>query len=567
MPPLISFVIPAYNAENYIHNCLNSIFSQPTENFEVIIIDDGSTDATVRKVGSFTNRHNNIRLVSQKNSGQGVARNVGISHANGKYIWFVDSDDKIEENVLPRLESLIIKNSPDVVLLNFLFDYGDTRSVAKITPSHLLGRCIDPNDDESYFAAVSCWNTPPWRLLSRREHIVSNNIEFSKGVFYEDHVFAIKLMLCSTKVFIDSPVSYHYYQRADSTTKNNDKKSFDFLQVRKECLSLFDAYKVYDKFQNVVCSYILPLDFYYAHVAQEYQHDFLEKLSLDLLDKDKEFYLKVKGKASVFHLNAVEQCNTRKLNSVVSKWRKLLQILSHDGYRLLIRKISNQVHQSKDAFVRKTLSQLKRVLRSSETGNIATSSHQLYSLPKLGSNSFVEGLYIDVRVNPENRHYVTIGDDSSVAGYFVFERGLGEITIGHRTSIGSGTKIICAQEDGIQIGSNVLISWDCTIIDTNAHSLDSQIRLNDAYDWKTGLESGAMGHNKDWHDVHSKKIIIEDSAWIGFGATILKGVRIGKGAVIGAQSVVCCDVPPHTIYGGNPAKFIKNTPCGDNSDS
>jgi len=97
-------------------------------------------------------------------------------------------------------------------------------------------------------------------------------------------------------------------------------------------------------------------------------------------------------------------------------------------------------------------------------------------------------------------------------------------------------------------------------MDSNAHSLDPDIRANDAYDWKAGVDAGRIGAYKDWSQVASAPIYIEDNVWIGFECAILKGVRIGKGAVIGARSMVTRDVPPYCVYAGAPARFVSFVP-------
>ena len=102
-----------------------------------------------------------------------------------------------------------------------------------------------------------------------------------------------------------------------------------------------------------------------------------------------------------------------------------------------------------------------------------------------------------------------------------------------------------------------MISWGCTIIDTDAHSLNWNHRIKDVLDWKKGLTDGKVGAYKDWSNVTSSNIKIEDKVWIGFNSIILKGVTIGQGAVIAAGSVVTKDVPAFTLVGGNPAKIIK----------
>jgi len=190
--------------------------------------------------------------------------------------------------------------------------------------------------------------------------------------------------------------------------------------------------------------------------------------------------------------------------------------------------------------------------RASQTVGPAEYAH--YSL---GQNSRVEALSVQVRNSTERRPYLVIGESSYISGAYVFERGIGQITIGDETFIGSGSLFICAQEKGISIGNHVLISWGCTVSDTNAHSLDANVRRHDVADWLRSAREGKTGAYKNWEGVKSAPIVIEDDAWLGFGVVVLKGVTIGAGAVVGARSVVTRDVAPNTVVAGNPARVLK----------
>jgi acetyltransferase-like isoleucine patch superfamily enzyme len=169
-------------------------------------------------------------------------------------------------------------------------------------------------------------------------------------------------------------------------------------------------------------------------------------------------------------------------------------------------------------------------------------------------SSNIDGLQLFFRL-PENRTYITIGNDCLIAGAIYFENEKGNIKIGDRVFIGENTKLYCI--NGISIGSDVGIAWGCTIIDNNSHSLISQERQNDGANWKKGLEEGHESKYKDWSLVKSAPIIIKDKAWIGFNTIIMKGITIGEGAVVAAGSVVTKDVPDYAVVGGNPAKVIK----------
>lgn len=562
MEKLFSFVIPAYNCGEYIEKCILSIINNSigfADDVEIIVIDDGSKDNTKLIVESIIESNStSIQYHFRENSGQGAARNFGIKQSTGKYIWFIDSDDWIVDNSLSRIRAVLLSLKPDVLVTNFNFVYEDGTVIpSNVNIPSTVSKQISPLESESIFASVSCWNTPPWRLITKRSLINDNDISFGEGVYYEDHPYAISLMTCAKNVFVDAPVSYNYLQRSTSTTKVNDSKVFDFLQIRKQCLQIFSEAQLYDFAPNIVCDYIIPMNFIVAHVPTELQPKFLKQLSEQLTPEDEKFYVEFRGSDNVKKVKSGEISIPNAKLGIISKLIKL----RHRSFR---EKIYSRLKLSikfriKNQLMR-VISKLNQFRRRLSLNNNVGGVVQDIVLPKVGYNSVIHDVFIDIRVNRELRDYVLAGNECNISGYFVFERGLGSINIGNNTSIGSGTKIICSQDMGIKIGSNVMVSWDCTIIDTNAHSLNPDIRRNDAKDWKVGIDQGQVGVYKDWSSVVSKAIEIQDDVWVGFGSTILKGVTIGKGAVVAANSVVTSDVAPYTVVAGNPAKFVKLVP-------
>jgi glycosyltransferase involved in cell wall biosynthesis/serine acetyltransferase/ubiquinone/menaquinone biosynthesis C-methylase UbiE len=550
----ISFIIPAYNVENYISKCLDSILRQSISDIEIIVVDDGSVDSTNAILRSYEKNDSRIKVYKQKNAGQGAARTFGLKKAKGDYVWFVDADDWLVDFSLLRIVNILSKNKPDVMVINFEYTFDEKPSQpSNLTPSHLVGRIINPNDDVGNFATVSCWNTPPWRLISNRNHLIKNDIKFAQGVFYEDHPFAINLMLSASKVYVDGSISYSYYQRQDSTTKVNDRKAFDFIEIRSQCLELFRRYGVLEKFAPIVIGYIAPLNFYNAHVSSQYKQEFVDRLSENLTDYECDL---VNGYGDLLSKLFVKSIKLRELDYIAKHERmvKFKAKYSIDGLQRLISKTRNYLIFRLNSF----LLGIKNTLhRSNLHSGVDLSGRRFLSA---GMGTRLESINIDVRLNAENRVYVQVGEYSHIAGTFVFERGVGKVTIGNKTSIGGGTTLICTQEDGIKIGDHVMLSWGCTIMDSDAHSLDPSIRANDAYDWKVGLDNNRIGAFKDWSQVKSASISIEDNAWLGFEVAVMKGVTIGKGAVVGSRSVVTKNIPPYCIYAGNPAKFIKHVP-------
>lgn len=148
-----------------------------------------------------------------------------------------------------------------------------------------------------------------------------------------------------------------------------------------------------------------------------------------------------------------------------------------------------------------------------------------------------------------NKNKINIGQNSHIQGELLIFSNGGEIIIGSNVYIGEGSRIRSAEN--IIIGNNVLISHNCNIIDTDSHEINY---LERAEGFKKLIKNG---HSKEKGNINTKAIHIEDYVWISYNVSILKGIKIGKGSIVAAGSVVTKNVPPFTLVAGNPAKIIK----------
>jgi acetyltransferase-like isoleucine patch superfamily enzyme len=139
-----------------------------------------------------------------------------------------------------------------------------------------------------------------------------------------------------------------------------------------------------------------------------------------------------------------------------------------------------------------------------------------------------------------------VGRDSIVQCWISFDAAHGTVAIGDRSYIGA-SHIVC--HSAVTIGADVIISWGVTIVDHDSHSIYWNLRKSDVEQWRHGTKS--------WEHVPVRPVVIRDKVWIGFGASILKGVTVGEGAVIGACAVVTRDVPPYAVVAGNPARVVR----------
>jgi acetyltransferase-like isoleucine patch superfamily enzyme len=171
---------------------------------------------------------------------------------------------------------------------------------------------------------------------------------------------------------------------------------------------------------------------------------------------------------------------------------------------------------------------------------VATSRH--YRAVRIGAGSRVD--FWKLKAKTDNR--IEVGANSMFASRVVYERPGAELCVGARTFVGLGLMSIA---QSVYIGDDVLVSWGATIVDHHSHSLRARERKNDVELWIKGV--------KEWSGIRIEPVRVENRAWLGFNVSLLAGVVIGEGAIVGAGSLVTKSVPSWTIAAGNPARVIR----------
>lgn len=216
----LSIIIPMYNSEKYIINCINSLLTQNIlkKDYEIIIVDDGSTDNSKLLIGEYTRNNTNIKLVSVSNGGQSYARNIGIKEAIGEYLFFVDSDDYVTENSLDEVLNKTLDNKVDIMF----FDLKRVDNNYEKKYEHKNCENITVVDGIKYFTDNNV-NNGPWHFFISRDFMVKNNIFFQEGRFCEDGMFLVNCVFEAKRVAYCNVDIYRYVIRSSSTTTNKSK--------------------------------------------------------------------------------------------------------------------------------------------------------------------------------------------------------------------------------------------------------------------------------------------------------------------------------------------------------
>lgn len=233
MNSLISVVVPVYNTGKYLASCVESILAQDYENFEIILVDDGSTDEmTVRLCDELTEKNENIQVIHKINGGSSSARNKGIENAKGEYLVFIDSDDYIEKNMLSSLLNDAKENDVKLVIGGMVID-GHKKI---IRPDSLSASAkLDAKTALHYFL-LGHWHSACTNLYHRS---VFENLAFPEKEFNEDYYFNFFAIQNVQWVYVDLNVFYHYVKRENSnTTASASLKNLDWVSHTKKIYSL-----------------------------------------------------------------------------------------------------------------------------------------------------------------------------------------------------------------------------------------------------------------------------------------------------------------------------------------
>lgn len=286
----LSIIIPMYNAEKYIERCLDSIIKQLGEEDELIIVDDGSTDHSPQICDKYGKKYSNLKVIHQKNGGEGAARNMGVSAACGDYIMYVDADDFVDQYMIQCIKSTV-HDSYDVILFEYIEEDGNI--FEKKYQKENIQTHVYTRKDHNKFVQANFLNQDivcncnfnmrsVWAKMYRKEFLIKNHIKFDENVqIGEDMIYTLKVYETSNKILcVEYPV-YHYYFRNINSITNRYKPDLEhiissyedkitpWLKKHKE----YRKYHAYYRLNDIIL--YLKYDFY--HKKNMENHNELNK--------------------------------------------------------------------------------------------------------------------------------------------------------------------------------------------------------------------------------------------------------------------------------------------------
>ena len=237
--PKVSVIVPIYNVEKYLEKCINSLLSQTLEDIQIILVNDGSKDNSGNIAKEYEqNNKDRVIYVEKENGGLSDARNYGLKYATGDFIAFLDSDDYIEKNAYEEMYNKAIEENADYVECDFIWEFPNKIRVDKQYPYKNKKEMLS-------FVRVVAWNK-----LIKRQLITDNNLEFPKGLRYEDVEFTYKLIPFINKfTYVDKPF-IHYVQREGSIANVQNERTAEIFTVLDNVIEFYKKNNIYEKYRD-----------------------------------------------------------------------------------------------------------------------------------------------------------------------------------------------------------------------------------------------------------------------------------------------------------------------------
>lgn len=233
----ISIIVPVYNTEKYLTDTLNSLINQTLQEIEIICVNDGSQDNSLKILNSFKEKDRRIKIINQPNKGQSASRNVGLEAACGEYTGFLDSDDTACLDMFEKLYKKAKHLDSDITMCSITVYNEATGETNNNDPYMSLDIFPDDFTDKN-FSYQDCIDflfrvcVTPWNKIYKTTFLKDNNIRFIEGLNFEDNVFWLSAMLAAEKMsMVKEPLIIYRRNSQTSYTTHSDLKKLDFFKV------------------------------------------------------------------------------------------------------------------------------------------------------------------------------------------------------------------------------------------------------------------------------------------------------------------------------------------------
>jgi len=318
----VSVIIPVYNVEKYLEQCLLSVINQTLDDIEIICVDDGSTDNSSNILKDYSKKDSRVKVIRQKNAGLGAARNTGLKYVKGEYISFIDSDDWFDEKALEHLYFEAVSKDTDIIIFKMKTFNEDTGEVSNTfyydlsaVSEYFTNSTYNYRDFGKKFFEMT---VNAYNKLYKRDFLERINLKFPEGYIFEDHTFFFESMLNAKKVLLSDNYFIFRRIRDDSIITSYDRRYFDAIPITNKILDIFKKYDLFEDYKMELINHkLMIIELTYEDIDNEYKEEYLTFIKNDFKKSFKNYSADIEsfidGKLKLFYFNALKASSPKEL--------------------------------------------------------------------------------------------------------------------------------------------------------------------------------------------------------------------------------------------------------------
>lgn len=326
---MMSIIVPVYNVEKWLSQCIESIINQSYKNLEIMLINDGSKDSSEEICNYYQQKDQRIRILNQQNEGPSKGRNNGIKHSIGEYIMFMDSDDFLsDQTIVSKFVEILETSQSDFIYTTYCrFNDGDSSQITEILPLNIEDDFVKShNGIEILSQLIRCnsYHHAPYLKVCRRDFLINNQLYFTEGLYHEDAEWTAKVFYYAKKVSVYKQPYYMRRMRENSIMTSEDVK-FIVRKLKDRMKIAQDLVEFFDKIEEQEAKEIIMNDF-----IRMYWGDLISLINLKSIDKEE----KLKIIKSTFNILGLSSNQKYQVMYRIMKWigiKPMLTLVSLKG--------------------------------------------------------------------------------------------------------------------------------------------------------------------------------------------------------------------------------------------
>lgn len=376
----VSVVIPVYNVEDFLGECLDSITNQTLDDIEIICVNDGSSDRSLEILNEYASNDDRFTVVSQENGGHAVATNRGISLAKGEYLYLMDSDDILKLNALEDTVKIAEEKNVDFVIfqaINYYMDKNEYKEQENYSMNKLadfVGEDVfNWRDIKEYLFSIT---VTPWSKIYRRDFIEKSGAKFPEGLVFDDNVFFWEVLFSAEKIAF---YRQHLFTRrwySSSSTTAGDRRFIDSLTIYDMIWDVFKRFGVFEEFKkDLYYRKMVIANMRFTKIKDEFKEEYFEAMQKNFLKLKnsqifEDFYINIRPRDRVIFDSAIESSSAQEYalkieNYDLSNKTKRLKRQNRNLNKKIKKhqKLNNQLLNSKSWKITKPLRKIMNIFR------------------------------------------------------------------------------------------------------------------------------------------------------------------------------------------------------------